>query len=416
MAWKLQIADVARAALRVQVAERALEALAAPAPGARLRTVFGRAPADLPPDDGEIIGDAVGRAARSLAARARAAHAGLEPDRVLDWLSVPEWRRLRGMSEADGVWRRLFAAAASDLQKYVAACVAAASSRPDDDGPGARLLGSYDRDRRCYVSRRAFVPTGAIYDGLAPAQRLLVPAFWDRLVDRVGSWEDCRDFRPPGSGSGASGGAAWMSLAQTVRSFNVAAERASAGAGAGDDLSQRRFDLRVFHDQLSAQVRALARRWTLAEPEIPLSRTRHMSLCLSQDEFKYLPVWAGGEEDGGSGAVPSSAAAKDTNADAAAGTVPANAATNSSGAAAAPAADAVGTGTPVGGAGVGGGEAASVFASTLASGPRNATVEDVFDYYSEGDIGDVDMDSDDESEDEYEDGDEEIAWSTAGDD
>jgi hypothetical protein len=59
-----------------------------------------------------------------------------------------------------------------------------------------------------------------------------------------------------------------------------------------------------FHDQIRAETFKLWQLWVPyhGDLEAPLHRSTHLALGFAEDEFKFLPLWAGGLDDG-TGAV-----------------------------------------------------------------------------------------------------------------
>lgn len=68
-----------------------------------------------------------------------------------------------------------------------------------------------------------------------------------------------------------------------------------------------------FHGQLYRTVAQLARGWvpTADDLETPLRRSTHLALGILEEEFKFLPLWAGGRDDG-TGAVFTDMSVPDT--------------------------------------------------------------------------------------------------------
>ena len=228
-------------------------------------TLFGR-PRRRDQDLPDEMERAVERAARSLTARARHACAQLfsvgtttttttttatSGADVFDWLGVEQWRVLRQIqnsSDNAGVRDAAATLEAGLRAEFGAALVRACNVDPDTAGldtaglnpaagsgllcylpvnPPRRLgIGSssrirsvteeereklrppyakFDRDRRCAAPWGAppgFVPTALLYVGLAPAQRLLTPVFWRRLVAAVADFTRSRTGpRAPGHAS-----------------------------------------------------------------------------------------------------------------------------------------------------------------------------------------------------------------------
>lgn len=289
MAWTLQIADVTRAALRILVSECAIEVLGSETHTPMKRhTIFGRPRGDLPDE----IQNMLEHATQSLVERVRDTSAQLYSPQILDLFELRDWRTLQYMgARSSPELQDLFAGVATRLHAYLedaldwALRVDHANSR----------YGGYDRDRQCYVPRQQLIATAAIEHHLTLAQRLLMPEFWNRLTHHV---SNCMFFIVFRSGD-------MTTLREALDAFQsafVEYSRNHHGSSNEEDKDTRYpfVKLTDLHIQLSTAVRALAQCWTNVHDhlEIPFVRTRHLNLCLAEPELRYLPVWAGGADDG----------------------------------------------------------------------------------------------------------------------
>ncbi|KAI1409120.1 hypothetical protein F5Y13DRAFT_170760 [Hypoxylon sp. FL1857] len=311
IAWTLQLPNVTRAAFRVLVVEKALDTLAREpqAKGSRC-TVFGRPREDLP-DDLQTV---VQYAALKLVDRVQQTLAWLKSDQFYDLLEIQEYQKLIRIgdlanaalanslppsanilaSEAEiarfirlNDLRSLFTALNEKLLEYKEWMVREALiAAPNNEGQR-----DLDRDRRCYVPRTDWNPTIAIYGGFSDAQRILTPCFWEDLASTPLAY-----YKP---------GCPDADLDELVDRFNATLNGniqylyPNGGNEVGFDTPG--FDATEFRRQLSSALGVLWKGWTRPDLEAPLTRTRHMVLALSDDEFKYLPLWAGGLDDGTGG-------------------------------------------------------------------------------------------------------------------
>ena len=358
LAWTLRLQDVARAALSVLAAERAIKRLGT------LRhhihhsitaaTLFGRpclGDQDLP----EEMEEAVARAAQSLIGRARLTCERLfsigfggtvfggdsrrneregQPD-VFDWLGVGEWGILRQI----GAWSegcnaglrteamRLVAAVATELRARVEKALVLACNVY----PAGQQYGEYDEARRCAAPRDGLPSTALIYAGLSPAQRLLTPVFWNQLTallgDGISTWvphmhlaeahltRDVWDLNnlllieSQQRTSSVDSVSAPTKIATISRSASVSACAAqnAQGEAAAKPMSPWRqreplqFSLSNFNRELGTAIRGLAAQWTSRNTEVSITRMDHLNLCLTEYEFGFLPRWDGshGQEDDG---------------------------------------------------------------------------------------------------------------------
>lgn len=288
MAWSLQISDVTRVALRILAAERAIEALGSGsesrASSQKRHTIFGRPRGDLPDEIENILE----RVTKSLVDRVQGTYEDLRLGPVLESLDIPAWPRLQhiGHSSTDDMQQQ-FAVAAEYLHGLIGHSTMSSLVKSAD-----KRCESYDEDRRCYVPRDKLVTTAKIYDELLPAQMLLTPIFWYRLLNYINNWSAFRDFQSPAYVTRRE------TLSQILESINTTFVAVSSrGTGSSWEDPLKCFSPEEFHAQLCAAVRAFAEQWTLCDLEVPLVRTRHLCLYLSESEFKYLPQWAGGKND-----------------------------------------------------------------------------------------------------------------------
>ncbi|RYP71548.1 hypothetical protein DL770_008114 [Monosporascus sp. CRB-9-2] len=294
MAYTLRIMDVTRATFRVLVAECAIEALSAQVDArAKRLSLFGRPRQEL----SDELKNIVEHATQSFVDRINETYTVLRSERIFGWLGVPEWYKLiEDSSHGDRELQQQRIMVALKLLGYMKKVLGSAV----DTSPYMQRFESDDRDRRCYIPRTKFVSTLKIHEQLSPVQRLLTPVYWQDLTNEVNNWVNFRDFRITALGP---------TLEQDVIALNAsyalyASQNAGTGApvSSGTEVDQERppqhFNLSDFHTQLCGAIRNLAEQWTAPEIEVPLVRIRHINLCLSQNELKYLPLWAGGDDDG----------------------------------------------------------------------------------------------------------------------
>ncbi|RYP35638.1 hypothetical protein DL767_003750 [Monosporascus sp. MG133] len=300
MAWTLRIIDVTRATFRVLVAECAIEALS-PQFDARTKrlTLFGRPRQEL----SDELKNIVEHATQSFVDRIEETYTVLRSERIFDWLGIPEWYKLSQIDDLSHGGNEL-----QQQRTMVVLKLLGYMKQVLDPTfytiPYIERFEIDDRNRRCYIPRTKFVSTLTIHEQLSPVQKLLTTVFWQDLINKVNNWVNFRDFQITALGP--------TTLGQDVITLNASyALYASQKAGIGAPVSSDReadqgcphqyFNFRDFHTQLCGAIRNLAEQWTAPELEVPLVRTRHISLSLSQNELKYLPLWAGGDDDGSGG-------------------------------------------------------------------------------------------------------------------
>ncbi|KAI1647949.1 uncharacterized protein F4817DRAFT_335434 [Daldinia loculata] len=313
IAWTLEIDSITRAAFRILVVEKALDTLAAQPPAQKDRyTVFGRPRVDLP-DDLQTV---VQYAAQKLADRVHQTLAKFRSDQFYNGLKISEYRQfaevgdiirtaistgsspnsgqstLRTDSIRDKLLTRLldsFSTLYTKLQEYKDYIIQTAMHAVAEYDQQS----AYDRDRRCYVEHPRRIPTSLIASNFTDAQHLLTPWFWVYLasypIDYLGPCYPV-EF-----------------LALYVDDFNDRLTEATPYLDGGGSYgkSANCFHLENFRIELHAAVTNLWITWTNSELEVPLTRTEHIVLALSEDEFQYLPLWAGGLNDGSGGVFQS---------------------------------------------------------------------------------------------------------------
>ncbi|OTB06348.1 hypothetical protein M426DRAFT_319079 [Hypoxylon sp. CI-4A] len=306
IAWTLGVANPARAAFRILVVERALKSLAEnQVPGAQ-RSVFGRPRIDLP-DDLQTV---VQYAAQKLTDRAHQTLASFKSDQFFDNLEVSEYRRLMklgdtinaALSIASGqsnsktqysrrkqlsILHRRFIDLRTGLHQYQYALVSTALKAP----PTFDQQRDFDLNRRCYVSRLDWTTTAWVYSSFSDAQHLLTPCFWDNLATH--SHNTHSNLYPD------------RFIGNKVMDFNIALDESltylEPNPATEANSPGLHFDTGKFRDELGGAMDRLWASWIRADLEAPCTRSSHMVLSLSEDEFQYLPLWAGGLDDGTGG-------------------------------------------------------------------------------------------------------------------
>ncbi|KAI0898546.1 hypothetical protein F4806DRAFT_364831 [Annulohypoxylon nitens] len=320
MAWTLELSNVTRAAFRILVAEKALDTLSIePRANAAQCTIFGRPRIDLP-DDLQTV---VQYAALKLVDRVQQTLAKLKSDEFYDLLEIPEYQKLvrtgalirnifESMTSKDLDYAEIkqasdaHAALLDRLQEYKNWIVREAMETP----PNNDMQRDCDRDRRCYVPNTNWVPTAVIYGQFSEAQHLLTPNFWVELASYTTSYN-----RPSYPDNYLHDVANEFNYLMNV-SYNIllpcgGPEQEDCAFGIPGFRAQLNynvptssdveFNVDQFRDQLNRSLESLWMIWTKPDLEAPLNRTKHIVLGLSDDEIQYLPLWAGGLDDGTGG-------------------------------------------------------------------------------------------------------------------
>ncbi|KAI1756918.1 hypothetical protein F4782DRAFT_207359 [Xylaria castorea] len=272
MGWMAELRAVTRVAFRILVVETAVEILdnkRAVNHNKRQMSILGRARGSVA-DEQETC---IQHAAQKLAQRASSLYAQLMSDDVNTFLGIKQWPASSP-------------SLCLALRTYIRKVVSDAMS--DDDMVLTReieniepMMKEYDLNRARYVPTVDLVPTKEIYLGLSPQQCLLTCAFWRRLSEFA---------------------SVFGKLYYHVRFDMVQIPQIPDGTELKAQQSTPIiFDREVFHSEFLAAILDLGAKWTSGELEINIPRNGFLVLNLSDEEFKFLPLWAGGLDDGTGG-------------------------------------------------------------------------------------------------------------------
>jgi len=141
-----------------------------------------------------------------------------------------------------------------------------------------------DNDRWRYVPDAERLPAREIYHHLSPQQMLLTPCFWDHITKFA---SDRHGFLRPIHTSSLGKETRYHVLDPTVSSVID-------------------FGVHEFFSELGDAIALLKHTWTHTEVEIPpVLRHGPMVFGLSEELCKFLPLWAGGLDDGTGGVYQS---------------------------------------------------------------------------------------------------------------
>ncbi|KAI1130297.1 hypothetical protein F5Y10DRAFT_236245 [Nemania abortiva] len=247
IAWILKIPVVTRAAFRILVIERAMEIVdktRSKNSRGQPSSIFGRPRGSL----SEEPETPIQHAAQRLVQRAEDVLAQLESDNVITHLGISQW-------PSDDQYL------SHKLRDYVHHLVDVAEKQTME----FQFVGQYDQDRYRYISRNDLVPTEQIYQGLSPLQRVLTRYFWRSLFILASS--------------------------DRILDSRFGLPRSSVIQG--------------FHSELISAIGNLESKWAPSVLEINIPQTGPLALGLSDEEFNFLPLWAGGLDDGTGGVFQS---------------------------------------------------------------------------------------------------------------
>ncbi|KAI0447849.1 hypothetical protein F4803DRAFT_545899 [Xylaria telfairii] len=267
MSWMVELRSVARMAFRVLVVERAAEIL----DNKRVVNNNKGQPSIVGRTRGRVTDEqetCIQHAAQKLAQRANSLYAQLISCDVNIHLGITTWpASSQDLCQA--------------LRTYIRELVHDAmveTHNTDDDIDS--IIGECDRSRARYVPAADYVSAKDIYLGLSPPQRILTCAFWRRFSALAGAPEKLHDH---------------VSLEITELPQPPDEKEPEA------QQSPIMFDREAFHCQFLAAILDLRGKWMDDEPESNMSKNSFFILGLSDTEFKFLPIWAGGLEDGTGG-------------------------------------------------------------------------------------------------------------------
>ncbi|KAI1852032.1 hypothetical protein JX266_002885 [Neoarthrinium moseri] len=308
MAWDLQLSDVVRTAMRIIVVERALEG------GTKVgrTTLFGRPRGDLPDD----INNVIEHATDNLRTRVKEAANALCHTGAYDWLKVPAWQILKQIGDSLPTifsfpalqqtayqlqsLRRHYKKIVACLLEYINKAVLGSLKAV----PHPERVKIIDNNRLAFLQRGYASLAGAtitdIIGSMSNEQRLLTRAFWARLKEETGDFKSFRNYCTEPYFSLRQDGADLDQFIDEVNSAlaNGLLPHLNAQFPTGISINAAKF-----HNQLAKSVQKSFDAWAPWDNQLEfrIMRTEHLALGLSEDEMKFLPLWAGGLDDGSGG-------------------------------------------------------------------------------------------------------------------
>ncbi|KAJ9138833.1 hypothetical protein NKR23_g8180 [Pleurostoma richardsiae] len=296
--YALKLKYITRCSFVVLVGETAFRDAADPTfpYNKKKESVFGRKQGDVNDD----ITNAVQHASRALNERMKRTLDSLLSDDVFSILEMKQWEKLACLAsllrtaimDQDDARVRAAADLEQALLSFMRKHVQGACARVPPD--------NVDRTRRAFVAEGKLIPMTEIYNHMNLEQKILCPLFWKELRDSL-------PFNALNSSRDADG----RKLKTLTDDFNfVISEAIGEGLiyisplesplGGSTTLSLYQFSYEL-SGRLEAFVEKLLSHNTLRHgTSVPVST--NMLLALTDNEWQYLPEWAGGKDDG-SGAV-----------------------------------------------------------------------------------------------------------------
>ncbi|ETS77683.1 hypothetical protein PFICI_09745 [Pestalotiopsis fici W106-1] len=321
IAWKLQLSDMVRTPLRIIVVERVLEP---DATKVNPVTVFGRPRTSLADDISEVVQHA------TIAARSRTMEAvrNLVSDgsaNAYEWLQIPAWRHLVSIRDTmqselkeiridwDLMEAQKYVAQIDQIlnamNQYIANTVQAALAAM----PYPTQVEAINSDRLAYLTQGTSAQQfNNIISTFSDEQFLLMQVFWSRFQNSLFKWEGFKTMYIPDPSHPVP-----RTLAGIYQDFFWALERPHTAKLFPSlfefDPEGPKVSLHEIHNQLIIASAEMKQRWCPLpeELETPLRRSQHLALGMTEDEFGFLPLWAGGLDDG-TGAAFTDMAVPDT--------------------------------------------------------------------------------------------------------
>ncbi|KAH8173109.1 hypothetical protein LIA77_07364 [Sarocladium implicatum] len=312
--FALQLPDVTQAAFRILVNELALELAATTDAKASKEsgvTVFGRKKGDA----GDELNNIIQHAARAFCERVEARMKVLEDGRVGENLEIGEWQRLceleACLSASDHPIaqktvikvRQIMLLLDRDFK--VSLNRISRGSHPHH----AAAYQSIDQDRATYIEPADWQPIENVMLQLNEMQRRLCAFFYHDLMYLCQGLLAAQGRTPSQRGQGEVIGDLCSEVQTELEALDAEMlELLPDEISAPHPVSCQRFTpilLHMFRNQLDTAIMPTAYWWHRHSIEPPLNLTRHLLLTLVPNELKYLPLWAGGNDDGTGGVFES---------------------------------------------------------------------------------------------------------------
>ncbi|RFU77268.1 hypothetical protein TARUN_4944 [Trichoderma arundinaceum] len=311
--YALELVQVTQCAFRILVNELALKEASTDSGRDLSRvTIFGRRIGNL---DDELH-NIVQHAARALVERVSSIIDTFQSEYSLDCWMVEEWvklRKIEGILVQEKTASSVVAIEAlRGLMTAIQNTIINTFNRltPDDSNIRQTFI-SMDEDRATYVMPKDYELLNEIVDDLNQTQRLLCPFIYQQLGEMWNVNYSQSKWLSEASTGAAGSLVAHMAEARFALQQAVYANPQGAAQPAWSIFvdSQEDFfsvrspliDLGALNRQIHDAVLPYSRSWVRFDVDPPLNITRHMLLTLDNNELKFLPLWAGGCNDGTGG-------------------------------------------------------------------------------------------------------------------
>ncbi|KAJ2973988.1 hypothetical protein NQ176_g6289 [Zarea fungicola] len=317
----IESAQVTQTAFKILVNELALEEASSCAMKEAIDfshvTVFGRRKGDA----GDEFSNLIQHAARALVERVTAELAQLRSDQILDAWELPEWQKLQRIedvlkledSDRFSIHLNLITELKNRFRAVMTQVIETLSQPMSGSQHYATFSANYrqiDADRARYVEPQDFKELDDIDPLLTPIQKLLLRYPYTQLAE---SWTDSKYLNHMEASTQFSAGdfeellrlklatlhKEYVPLNQaTWKHVFDASDQHWLGLEPDSPLP---FQLNQLEDEVESKLRAMGGRDSEGGQDLHTFITWHMTMPLTNNEKKYLPLWAGGCNDGTGG-------------------------------------------------------------------------------------------------------------------
>ncbi|UKZ73770.1 hypothetical protein TrVFT333_001420 [Trichoderma virens FT-333] len=312
--FTLELVQVTQCAFRILVNEQAIKDASTDSSRDLSRvTIFGRRLGSL---DDELH-NIVQHAARALVERVSLIPDTFRSQYSLDCWMVEEWVKLRKMEgilvEHRSVGSKMGLNSLRDLMMDMQNTIATAFNKLETNLAERQALISMDADRATYVLPDDYQLLEEILPELNLTQKLLCPFIYQQMGEM---WDaNASQSKWLSAANGLSTGSLRVQMAKAQYALQkmffakpelaaMAPWEVSLSSNTVEDFidgASPFVDLDVLNRQIHDAILPYTSSWVRFDIEPALNMTRHMLLTLDNNELKFLPLWAGGCNDGTGG-------------------------------------------------------------------------------------------------------------------
>lgn len=311
IALKLQMRDVVVAAFKILVNERAVDH-AATIPLLKLPpfTWMERKREDY----GDLPEDPIEHASRAFADRMKQKLDMLLSDEIFELMDIPQWKKFKYFGNiieeaakfaTSGARLELLVSYQTSNLALLDAFRLHIQDSLDRNTPENHLASLIIAQRAHYGPSEGQTPVNILHEGLNNYQKACLPFLWGNLRDHFPDYHLFKYRKCQGAFITNLANEFSRRLHRAFLTKDIIINEAHVNNLFPDNPGVG-FNLELFHIQLDAATRAFSR--TIMAPSdpdadsiIPFLMSDHLLLNLDEGEMKYLPLWAGGWDDGSGG-------------------------------------------------------------------------------------------------------------------